>query len=83
MISLQVIDRKTGEEANEHIIARKARRGWASDLMVDDIEGWAIAMDGKLLLTDECGRYVYAPEGRFEVRILRAGTDEVIHTWTP
>ncbi len=41
---------------------------WAQHLMYCDMEGFAILEDGTLMLTDECGKYEFCPEGRFVVK---------------
>lgn len=37
-------------------------------LVYCDMEGWALADDGTLLLVDECGNFAYADPARYEVR---------------
>lgn len=41
---------------------------WAKGLVYCDIEGFAITEDGELILADECGKFAYCPDGRFEVQ---------------
>lgn len=41
---------------------------WAFKLCMFDMEQFAMGEDGTLYLLDECGRWEYAPEGRFEIR---------------
>jgi hypothetical protein len=65
-----VIDKRTGQEANEYKVALRARKKWAKDLMVDDLEGWALQQDGTLILCDECGNFAYPPQKRFEVKVI-------------
>ena len=60
-----VIDKQTGKEADTWEIA--LNEDWAKHLCYCDMEGFAILEDGSLILTDECGRHGYCPEGRFEV----------------
>ena len=60
-----VIDKETGKEADPYDIA--LHEAWAKDLMYCDMEGFAILEDGTLILTDECGKYEFCPEGRFVV----------------
>jgi len=65
-----VFDRLTKERANiEEIVSREK---WAQCLRSLDLEGFAVAEDGSLILLDECGHHVYCPLGRFRV-VLRAG----------
>lgn len=61
-----VIDKLTGKEAVPETIALK--EPWAKNLIYCDMEGFAIEEDGTLILLDECGRFEYCPEGRFEIR---------------
>lgn len=37
-------------------------------LVYCDMEGWAIADDGVLMIVDECGNHAYADNDRFEIR---------------
>lgn len=41
---------------------------WAKDLMYCDMEQFAIGEDGTLYLLDECSKWAYPPEGRFEIK---------------
>ena len=66
MRGFDVVDTKTGEYPDLWEIA--LTEDWAKDLMYCDMEAFAIEEDGTLILLDECGRYAYCPEGRFEVR---------------
>ena len=59
----KVIDNNTGKEADICEIALK--EDWAKDLIYCDMQGFAILDDGNLVLLDECGKYVYCPNGRF------------------
>jgi len=63
----QVIDTKTGVEPDMRKIALEEE--WAKRLTYCDMEGFAIQEDGALILCDECGAFVYCPEGRFKVVI--------------
>ena len=65
-MKFKVIDKKTGKEADVEEIA--LHEDWAKDLIYCDIEGFAITEDGELILADECGKYAYCPDGRFEVQ---------------
>lgn len=66
MTKFKVIDVMTGVEADPYKIALK--EPWAQHLMYCDMEGFAILEDGTLMLTDECGKYEFCPEGRFVVK---------------
>ena len=63
-MKFRVIDRQTGQPAD---LEKIALEDWAKRLTYCDMEGFAIAEDDCLLLLDECGKYAYCPEGRFEV----------------
>ncbi len=41
---------------------------WAKDLMLHDLDGFAIMEDGYIVLLDECGRFRSAPPNRFVVK---------------
>ncbi len=62
-----VIDLTTGKEPDLETIALK--EDWATGLIYCDMEGFALAFDGMLVLMDECGNYRYCPRGRFQVAI--------------
>ena len=64
-IKFSVIDNKTGEYPDLYKIALKEE--WAKDLMYCDMEGFSINEDGQLILSDECGKFVYCPSDRFTV----------------
>ena len=64
-IEFKVIDNNTGKEADIGKIALK--EDWAKCLCYCDMDGFAIAQDGMLILLDECGKYTYCPENRFKV----------------
>lgn len=64
-MNFTVIDTKTGEYPDLWDIA--LHEEWAQDLMYCDMEGFAILEDGTLILMDECGRFTYCPEGRFQI----------------
>ena len=61
-----VIDKTTGQEADLEQLALK--EPWAKGLCYCDMEGFAIGQDGDLYLLDECGKWVYPPQDRFEIR---------------
>lgn len=65
MMRFKVIDKKTGKEADVEEIA--LHEDWAKGLVYCDIEGFAITEDGELILADECGKFAYCPDDRFEV----------------
>lgn len=64
-MTFNVIDLKTGEYPDLEHIARTEE--WAQNLIPCDMEGFCIDEDGNLLLMDECGNYVFCPDGRFRV----------------
>ena len=72
-----VIDKNTCQEADLEQIALKAP--WAKGLCYCDMEGFAIGQDGDMYLLDECGRWTYPPQDRFEVR-WEDDSDDKNHT---
>lgn len=64
-MNFTVIDTKTGEYPDLSGIA--LHEEWAQDLMYCDMDGFAILEEGTLILMDECGRFTYCPEGRFQI----------------
>lgn len=64
-IKFSVIDNQTGEYPDLYKIALKEE--WAKGLMYCDMEGFSINEDGQLILSDECGKFVYCPSDRFTV----------------
>jgi hypothetical protein len=60
-----VIDTKTGEYPDLEAIA--LHEDWAKGLIYCDMEGFAIAEDGSLILMDECDNSRNCPIGRFEI----------------
>ena len=64
-MKFKVIDKKTGKEADAYEIA--LHEEWARGLCYCAIEGFAITEDGELILADECGKFAYCPDDRFEV----------------
>ena len=60
-----VFDKKKNKEADCYKIALK--EDWAKCLCYCDMNGFAIAEDGMLILLDECGRYTYCRDNRFKV----------------
>ena len=80
MPKFTVIDKKTGEYPDLCKIALE--EDWAKNLMYCDMEGFAIEEDGTLVLMDECGRYSYPPENRFEIRLVdETSNDELNDEW--
>ena len=65
IFKFSVIDNKTGEYPDLYNIALK--EDWAKGLMYCDMEGFSINEDGQLILSDECGKFVYCPSDRFTV----------------
>ena len=59
---MRIIDTKTNQTADPYVAAKEE---WASSLMTNDIEGFAITQDGAIVLMDECGNMAYAPAGRY------------------
>ena len=44
---------------------------WAKKLCYCDMEGWAVGSYGELYLLDECGCFVYPPEGEYRVEWIK------------
>lgn len=65
IFKFSVIDNKTGKYPDLYNIALK--EDWAKGLMYCDMEGFSINEDGQLILSDECGKFVYCPSDRFTV----------------
>ena len=65
MLEFTVIDTVTNEYPDLWKIATEEE--WAKHLIYCDMEGFAIAEDGGLLLLDECGGVAYCPADRFKV----------------
>lgn len=72
-MTFTVIDKKTGQYPDLWDIA--LHEDWAKNLMYCDMDGFAILEDGNLILMDECGRFEYCPEGRFEIKFETEETD--------
>lgn len=65
-MKFRVIDNKTN--LDWYAGTDLSKEDWVSkELCYTDIEGFAIEEDGTLVLLDECGKYVYPPEGRFTI----------------
>lgn len=64
-IRFSIIDNSTGKYPDLYNIALKEE--WAKGLMYCDMEGFAINEGGQLILSDECGNFVYCPYGRFTI----------------
>lgn len=64
-MNFTVLDIKTGKYPDLSDIA--LHEEWAQDLMYCDMDGFAVQEDGTLILMDECGRFAYCPEGRFQI----------------
>lgn len=65
ILKFSVIDNKTGEYPDLYTIALK--EDWAKGLLYCDMEGFSVNEDGQLILSDECGKFVYCPSDRFTV----------------
>ena len=64
-LSFTVIDNQTGKVADEEAIAQNEE--WARGLIYCDMDGFAIAQNGSLILMDECGGCRVCPHDRFTV----------------
>ena len=65
ILKFSVIDNKTGEYPDLYTIALK--EDWAKGLLYCDMEGFSVNEDGQLILSDECGKFVYCQSDRFTV----------------
>jgi len=73
-MKFKVIDNKTNLE---WYFSEISKEDWVrKELIWMDLEGFAVEEDGTLVLLDECGRYVYPPEGRFSIHWIM-DTDEI------
>lgn len=67
--TFKVFDTRTGKISDEEYLEYLAgHEEWAFKLCMFDMEQFAIGENGTLYLLDECGRWEYAPEDRFEIR---------------
>ena len=64
-MKFRVIDNKTGKYADPYEIALFEE--WAQGFCYCYIDGFAILEDGKLLIVDDSGHYVYCDSERFKV----------------
>jgi hypothetical protein len=71
-MNFTVIDTKTNKYPDLEQIALK--EDWAKGLTYCDMEGFALLEWGRLILLDECGKYVFCPKGRF--RIVKEDNNE-------
>ena len=60
----RVIDKKTGKEPTERVIDNIAKK---QNLMLFDIDQFAICEDGSIILLDDCGNVAYCDRKRFKV----------------
>ena len=65
MNEFTVVDIKTGRYPDLEKLALE--EAWARNLVYCDMDGFYLAEDGELYLTDKCGNIVPCPEGRFKV----------------
>lgn len=65
-MTFKIIDRKTGKEPTQRVIDNIARK---SNLMVFDIDQFAICEDGQIILLDDCGNIAYCDMERFKVEM--------------
>lgn len=64
-MNFYVIDKNTGKEADTQKIVLEEE--WAKGLVYCDIDGFYIGECGDLILSDECGNYVYCDQDRFQL----------------
>lgn len=63
----RVIDKKTGKEPTERVIDNIAKK---QNLMLYDIDQFAICEDGSIVLLDDCGNVAYCDRKRFKVELI-------------
>lgn len=63
----RVIDKKTGKEPTERVIDNIAKK---QNLMLYDIDQFAICEDGSIALLDDCGNVAYCDRKRFKVELI-------------
>ena len=63
----RVIDKKTGKEPTERVIDNIAKK---QNLMLFDIDQFAICEDGSIVLLDDCGNIAYCDRTRFKVELI-------------
>jgi len=63
----RVIDKKTGKEPTERVIDNIAKK---QNLVLCDIDQFAICEDGSIVLLDDCGNVAYCDRTRFKVEII-------------
>lgn len=66
MTLFKIIDRKTGKEPTDRVIAAQARLG---NLIPCDIDGFYVGEDGQIILVDDCGNCTWLDMGRFKVEM--------------
>lgn len=64
MTLFKIIDRKTGKEPTDRVIAAQARLG---QLITCDIDGFYVNEDGQIILVDDCGNCTWLDMNRFKV----------------
>lgn len=62
-----IIDKRTGEEVDIDNLIEELDLN--TNLMVNDIEGFAIGENGEIYLLDECGNFVFVEPDNYDVRI--------------
>ena len=68
-MNFRVIDKKTGKEPTQRVVDNIAKK---QNLMVMDIDQFAVCEDGQIILLDDCGRVAYCDMSRFEVEEVKA-----------
>ena len=62
-----IIDKRTGEEVDIDTLVDEL--DLKTELMINDIEGFAIGERGEIYLLDECGNFVFVDPDNYEVRM--------------
>lgn len=66
-MTFRVIDTKTGKEPTDSVIYDIAVKG---NLMLCDIDQFAVCEDGSIILFDDCGNYTYCDTNRFKIEVI-------------
>ena len=66
-MTFRIIDTKTGKEPTEHVIYDIAVKG---NLILCDIDQFAVCEDGSIILLDDCGNLTYCDTNRFKIEVI-------------
>lgn len=66
MFEFEVINKKTKKPITDRQVDNIARK---NDLLVYDIDGFALTDCGQIILMDDCGKFCYLDMNKYTVRI--------------